>query len=98
MAARALLVVALVIAAAGAAPPPQAVDVAPRQLSDPAPAAGLVGVYHRFVDFLLCRHASTAFGGAAAPPPISLARSSARSSTRPLSTRCSARAARRGRS
>ena len=78
MAARALLVAALALAVAGAASPPQAVDVAPRQLSDPAPAAGLVGVYHRFVDFLLCRHA-----GAAAPPPISLARSS----TRPLSLR-----------
>ena len=90
MAARALLVAALVIAAAGAAP----LDVAPRQLSDPAPAAGLVGVYHRFVDFLLCRHASTAFGGAPAPPPISLARPS----TRPLPLRCSARAARPGRS
>ena len=94
MAARALLVAALVLAVVGAAPPPQAVDVAPRQLSDPAPAAGLVGVYHRFVDFLLCRHASTAGGGAAAPPPISLARSS----TRPLSNRRSARAARPGRS
>merc|ERR1719238_45051 len=54
MAARALLVAALALAVAGAASPPQAVDVAPRRLSDPAPAAGLVGVYHRFVDWLLC--------------------------------------------
>ena len=75
---RALLAGALALAVAGAASPPLAVDVAPRQLTEDATREEnlLAGVVYPVVDWLLCRHASTAFGGAAAPPPISLARSS----------------------